>query len=249
MITFDKDSVILTNAGQMCLVLGIEKSFLPSDMARLYCYNDFDNYFLQNLKVTVIVLLKNAFYGDEDDYMYALTDKYLSLALPSLVQSNNVQILYKTELKSNALLSSKPYADKKIDSTPFRRNMEKYYSIQEIYKSYKEKTKNFFIEKQRAVENWNKVAPENPVAKELRNSHLYFTLGKKQYTFYLYDKPSNTLCLIDRVDRGCLKSCDIFLSTQINRRGKDWIDISDTLRKRLQETNIDMSFLEKYAQI
>ena len=76
----------------MCLVLGIEKSFLPSDMARLYCYNDFDNYFFQNLKVTVIVLLKNAFYGDEDDYMYALTDKYLSLALPSLVQSNNVQI-------------------------------------------------------------------------------------------------------------------------------------------------------------
>lgn len=249
MIEFDKGSVIRTNKGEVGIILGISETQLPDDVAnmRYYYYDDFDSFLLNNLCVTFIYIMCAKIYDDEDEYMKSLTQKYLDIVIQNAAKNNLKGYYY--ELAKNKLFNSHLYTDKKVDITPFlngSRKHEKFYSIHEVYTAYKAKTKDFFEAKGIAVDNWNKISPNNPVVKELRNGYLYFTAGKSQYTFYLYDKPSNSICRIERVDIRNKRDCDIVSSTQIGRNNKDWIELSDALRERLRETNMDMSFLWKY---
>ena len=249
MITFDKGSVIrLSNEGTIGIVLGIAESQLPK-RDNLAGYASWDAYFSENFGVTILVLLKEDFlYGDEDDYMNSLTQRYVDIILQNVSIS---KLSYCIEMSLKTLLQSQLVLDKKVDITPYlkvHKKNEKFYSINDVYNTYKVKTKEFFFARNIAMKNWNRITTDNPFVKELRNSYLYFTVGKKQYTFYLYDYPSQSVCRIDRVNIREKNYCDIFLSTKISKRNLDaWIALSDTLKDRLRETNMDMSFLWKYS--
>lgn len=251
MIIFDKGSVIrLCNSGTIGIVLGIEEGQLSKSVYNLANFDSCDAYFSENFGVSILVLLRSdSLYGDEDDYMNSLTQRYVELIL----QNENVPIsaLSCTVITVKTLLQSQLVLDKKVDITPYlkaHKNNAKFYTLNDAYNTYKVKTKEFFEARNIAMKNWNRITPDNPVVKELRNGYLYFTVGKKQYTFYLYDYPSQSVCRIDRVDRKDKNCCDIFLSTQISKRNHHaWETLSDTLKDRLRETNMDMSFLWKYS--
>ena len=122
MITFDKGSVIrLSNEGIIGIVLGIAESQLPKS-DNLAGYASCDAYFSENFCVTILVLLKEDFlYGDEDDYMNSLTQRYVDIILQNVSIS---KLSYCIELSLKKLLQSQLVLDKKVDITPYLKDIK-----------------------------------------------------------------------------------------------------------------------------